>query len=423
MAKSTAIQPGTENNLLSQQDEEFSYKEMLVYGYMRDLEQSLFDDIIIPIDVIHICLKYFSHNEVLLIHLPISLGVPLCVKARNNFYSQHRLRIFELNNIVSKNHIQDSTRLTTDLWRMEKASLTFKQNIKLPPIVTAKLNQAYNKYYRFDIKSEEGGNIDNYYKHGDTDTYSIIFNRGSGHQTETASVWNKKCYAIAFNDRELYKSDLSTIVGFKYSLPTCKRELSQLLYSERYGLIAVGGGISIYNLSFRNKHFYAQDKKQWKWLSFGHLQARRKDFSTVMLDAKRLMVVGGDSRVRDANSELIDLSGHRNERTKVTNCNISRDRCGIMYDNYNKRVFVAGGRGGGKDEYYDVEKDQWIIYAQRGFGREWPTIYSADKVIIYTTDNKGNIWSIDLRENKNYWKQFTPNIRINLQGSGHRVVS
>ena len=400
----------------------------------------MFEDYVFetPIDVTHIIYKYFSHNEIFLIYLPSQNQTPVCVKVRNNYYSQHKMRIYELNppdiendwrhnNFGRSNGLQSSTEFGDSLWRIQGSSLCMKQSIKLPKIVTNKINTAYNKFYRFDTHSKEGQK--NYYKY-DSDTYTIIFNRGLGHRHETSSVWDKKCYAMVFNDREMYKSDTSSIIGFKYSLPTCKRELSQLLYSDRYGLIAVGGGISIYNLSFRNRDFHSQNKKQWKWLSFGHLQARRKDFSCVMLDAKRLMVVGGDSRPRFANSELIDLSGHRNERTKVTECAISRNKCGIMYDNYNKRTFVGGGKyvGDAMDEFYDLEKDKWICYARSGQNqlydsfKDWPNLYSADYQVIYMTNNKAEIRMIDLRENKQKWKSYRPNVLLQAP-FGVRVVS
>eukprot|EP01083_Nonionella_stella_P306038 1070073_1 len=413
-SKSRRSQPGT-ISLLSQQQKMFTYKEVLVYGYIRIHSEELLPNIIIPIDICHISLRYFSHNEIFLIHFPIGTLDPLCIKVRSDFYTQHTMKIYEL----SSNQQHEVTAFVDDKWRIRESSLTFKQSIQLPPVITTKLNAAYNKYYRFHNVAAD------YYPNASTDTYSIVFNRGDGHESSKEAMWNKKCYAIAFNAREFHKNDTSSIVGFKYALPNCKRELSQLLYSDRYGLIAVGGGISIYNLSFRNEQFYKQDRKTWKWLSFGHLQSRRKQFSTVMLDAKRLLVVGGDKR-SDPKSELIDLSGHRNKRTTVTDCNGSRRKCGIMYDNYNKRVFVAGGTMTTVDEFYDLNQDKWCVYAKpTGYQRlfiNWPSVYSSDMEVIFKTDGIGNVAFTDLRENKQEWEIYRANIEFNLSGV-YRVLN
>eukprot|EP00483_Globobulimina_turgida_P012216 UN12238 len=165
-----------------------------------------------------------------------------------------------------------------------------------------------------------------------------------------------------------------------------------------------------------------------------------------MLDAKRLMVVGGD-KATDPKSELIDLSGHRNKRTVVTECKGARRRTGIFYDNYNKRVFVGGGHSmqtKAVDEFYDVVKDKWCIYAHgvgvskdKWYGyndgnrcktdlyENWPILYSTDKEVIFITSGSGHIRYVDLRENTQKWKVYRPNIKLTdvLKNSSYRVVS
>eukprot|EP01084_Bolivina_argentea_P208054 354851_1 len=234
-------------------------------------------------------------------------------------------------------------------------------------------------------------------------TFDVIFTVGG-------SGGIKKCNAYMIDSKD-YMTHNKSINLYCWALPQLQRGISQTytLYSSKYGLISVGcsNTVSQPQLSFNILRFDEENisKEEWKWKQ-NTMQTARDALCATMISNDQLMCCGGLDKYK-----YVDMYDFITKQwTQLCDMHCKRRYSGICFDKYNERVYVGGGAEKPyKVEYYDIQKNKWILIGNTNGNHErFPVIWTDGANIV----NIGSTWckmleTIDLRENK--WKNMFAN--------------
>ena len=394
-------------------DNDHQWQDLLITGYLRHTDKcNVIQDIIL------LCIAYFYHNDRILFYLANNHSIPLSFKFRQPRQCYYRnlntsdagnIFIYELNTITKT----DSTTLYQSKWRIDSSSLCTARNIKLPNSISKKIASKYKSHCK-----------SNKTKLSLCNRYMIIFKRPSGSWNKTdLNKDDKRSFAIAFDEMELTKSmleginDVQTIIGFKWDLPNLPVIHSEFVYSQHYGLLAVGGVYPVKNLPSCNKIYclsfddesYFKQNKHWKWTEIADMRSTNIPAAVIMLSDTQLFIFrsSAESEVIDLEtqqSEFIDHALDRDGGTRslgilpgicagdenkifIVDCNIM-----LMYDIGNSNS-LEHSKG------YKFRSDPLLNVEQVS-----PAVWLEDNELFVATGEE-ILYSLDLRKDSIVWKR------------------
>ena len=146
--------------------------ELLVYGFVKEIEQLLNDKMIIPDSIYKLCFNFYYSAKIIYC---------LCESTTSYIASLHEDDKWSLN-IFDLDSLDESS-----IWILKYSGIYYKNNYSLPTKFYNKITKAYNS---IDNKS------DILYKHNQ---YHIIFKCGG-------SPSSSKCQAVIINEAQLYQN-------------------------------------------------------------------------------------------------------------------------------------------------------------------------------------------------------------------------
>ena len=357
---------------------------LLVHGYILQTAKCVHR--IISLDVIAIISRFYRNHESKLLFNANTLckytlpsinqyrsrryTASYFINIDNKCFNFHQFKIYNFQNEIYESSVIANA-----------SSFTSAQNVLLPKAINQSIQNIGNTSY--DMYSSRLN-----------PSYTMIFQ----HCEDDNHKLN--CLAFLFNEIEFFKPKQEKIIGFKWNLPNLSETYSQLLYSDKYGLLGVGPGsyarnatTKIWNLSFNSSAYFAQNsyKNKWKWECI--LESKKSSerdasgFNITMIDDDIIMIVGA------YHMELINL---KTKKRMYCPDGPKRYNFGITYDDNKDRVFIAGGVRIIYSRtihyykphihvntifYYDMHKQCWFKYGiSKVLDRdEWPKLWMDTK--------------------------------------------
>ena len=216
-----------------------------------------------------------------------------------------------------------------------------------------------------------------------------------------------------FRSCKVYSVKTNKITAYFSQLPAFEvvGTGSELIYTEKYGLIAIGG--------MKNHVFYSlrvsatndiDDEWGWKHIGSGKMNRKRGLFSTSMITDTKLICCGGFAINENAgyHNQCDIYNFETNEWTEIADLNKKRCRHAMHIDKINNKIYIGGGK---KDSYrdaikefecYDIIKNKWYILNKLNHGHPRVcALWSENVNVLYIGSNYSNIVErMDLRENK-----------------------
>ena len=356
---------------------------LLVHGYIQQTAKCLSN--IISTDIIAVISIFYHNPESKLLFCIMANRRPAesyFINIDDECLNCHQFRIYTFQNKCYNSRVCQNT-----------SSFTSAQNVLLPKAINQSIHKIGNTSY--DMYSA------NLYS-----SYRMIFRHNEDYH-------NSNCVAFLFNEIEFFKPKQEPIIGFKWDLPNLSETDSQLLYSDKYGLLGIGPGSyamhatsKIWNLSFSSSAYFAQNSyhNKWKWECI--LKSRKSSerdllgFNVTMIDDDIIMIVGA------YHMELMNLE---NKKRMYCPDGIKRYRFGITCDDNKDRAFIAGGVRSDVDWrddvdvntifYYDMHKQCWFKYGTSKVldNDQWPKLWMTQSNILNVFGANGKLECWDTR--------------------------
>eukprot|EP01084_Bolivina_argentea_P142709 250681_1 len=338
---------------------------LLIHSYIRSI-QNLISDQIIPQEIFVICNQYLAPSNIFIVLKrnnktitdALEFGI---VQLSNEHINEKRLQYHK-----SKIMHLDKSNTINNIMRWETSFCSGK-NIKLPDKITKKIAVNNTEY---DIIFVCGGKVERFSEYYTNNCNAFIISRS--HENEFGGYF------------------------YNWKLPNLKKKVFEhnILYNNKYGLICIGGQTeaewrerhlnTVYKLSFNNKSYTKQNKKQWKWKKIQNMQTYRVGAAAICIGTK-LIVFGGHNHGWNGNHlmnvsrykqsvEMIDLSDEfsNSEWKYLNNMNYGRYKPGICCNENLNKIYISGGLNAydmrTKEnmcdvECYDMMKDKWLNIA------------------------------------------------------------
>eukprot|EP01084_Bolivina_argentea_P291594 501154_1 len=385
---------------------------LLVDGYVREIDKTLLNTMIIPVDIYHICFDfYFSSKFIFYLaslntlqdHLDQSFKSEITnsmIVANIDTKKQYNCNVYKL--CDHKTNILNSMKHHTE-WTIDCGGIQFTRNLKLPNIIQSKLHYPKNKFN------------------------NIIFTLGGFtkiHESDS-NMGSTDCSALIANSHQFSENKTEIINIYKWDLPTFPINIcyNYILYSyTQKALFNIGGADgrhvgqdynTIHKLTFdcNNETYINCNKNEWKWNELNvKLNERKGNVCCSCIDnGNKLMICGGCSGHTHLNSvEIFDFNCNKmiNNIKKLNNVRMD---AGIYYDMVNNIVYVGGGfNNSGKSkqsvEYYDFKKNIWYNMPNTNLQHDMnPMIWIENNNLLHIMSVQSNgIEFIDLRESKKW---------------------
>eukprot|EP01084_Bolivina_argentea_P174319 301968_1 len=375
--------------------------KLLVDGYIRMIENSIIQTIPYPIN--EICFQFYYRTNKLvcknanidgLFFVDFDLNITdLTIKTHESW----KCDVYHLNQPNKLFNSNDNN------WKASDMGLLYNSNVIYSKSICNEINNSYNK---LNIKHINYSN-----------SYHTIFQCGGR--------GNPYCCAMILNPIEFSnKNEINyTMSSFNLDLPKYPKPInaSKLLYSNKYGLLSIGGA---YGTSFGLKYVYKLDLNddnkinnisKWKWEILFEMKYGRIAPSAVMISENKLVIMIGYGSPSYTNTvEMYDLENK--QLIQLSNTNKKRSDATALYDNKRNKIYLGGGDTTDASmiiEQYDIYKNIWSMndipkLKTRYFTR--PFLWMENNNIL-AIGCKQSVDFIDLRLNNKKWKQIVFNVK------------
>ena len=250
--------------------------ELLVNGFISDIETQFSGDIIIPTSIIKLCFEFYKYDQQIIYHV-----LQLRDSARNDGKALDiSFKQIFISTLPGTNNIAKPEYWATTIHPINKSEskhksmtknggITIQKNIDLPSSLTDKLSLRYNELSP-DQKC--------------SDSFDAVFISGG----------RQGCCAIFFDQAQFANNPLE-IIGISMKLPIHTITLSDATYSAHHGLIAMGSPPSR-NPAQLFLNNYADKDWNWNYLSSPY-DGKRNGWTSIISiqvddNKERLMCLG-----------------------------------------------------------------------------------------------------------------------------------
>ena len=370
--------------------------ELLVEGYISQIEKQFDRDVIIPTSIIELCLQFYKYDQQIIyhvlqqrrkqsIHRSIDGGrsrkdIFMSTLTTNHQHQQQQQcecwssKIYPIN--------EESSAEIDDFGTTRNGGVAVQKNIKLPSNLIEKITEKYKNIFN-DTLSHISGEFD------------VIF----------TSDGNFGSSAVFF-DTAQFANNAMEITGIYWKLPSHRVTLSDVTYSKQHGLIAMGSPPSNNPAQLLLNEYINGD--EWKWHYWSPPHTQRNGWPSIMTfetddNKEKLISLGGYKF--GSSCQIYDFE--QNEWTQCKDMLFSRYRIGKCYDKNEKIIYTVGGSGDSKSaEYYDLSKNTWFALPKtNALHANYPAVWKEDNMLYVASMKKQICDCVDLRENTTQWSR------------------
>ena len=352
-----------------------NHQQLLLYGYIRRIEQNTFNaSIIIPNEIYDLFMMFHVQNSFLLILF--------------NTKTMKNIHATDIDLKMNRKYTMNpNTRPLTSPWlKNDISSFCYHRNVSLPSQITQ----------QFTRKSL---------------TRNVIFQCCTHSQSKSQQSM-------------VYIMDNNNNTVSDYKLPIIPRKIckSSLIFNETHGLLSFGGkdaNKKPLNWVWRLKWKSIDNEEEWKWEKLTNLNQHRVQSTCIYIpNENKVMIIGGylkksSNAQFQTRAELYDMNNIKMKSKLLPGHNASnRDQCGGFYDDLTRRVYVGGGYGIKSDygynvSFYECNKNTWCDKFAPNTSLDYgslPILWmdNYDRQLLYIAGNVG-MESFDLRTNGRKW--------------------